>query len=62
LVVICVEQHAAVMALLESYGHHAQPGARPDDDREFSNAVPDPDYAPDATHDEPEPVAMQELP
>jgi cyanophycin synthetase len=43
LVVICVEQHAAVMAYLESYGHHAQPGARPDDDREFSNAVPDPD-------------------
>ena len=43
LVVICVEQHAAVMAYLESYGHHAQPGARPADDREFSNAVPDPD-------------------
>jgi cyanophycin synthetase len=62
LVVICVEQHAAVMAQLESYGHHAQPGARPDDDREFSNAVPDPDFAPDATHDDPEPVAVQELP
>jgi cyanophycin synthetase len=62
LVVICVEQHAAVMALLESYGHHAQPGARPDDDREFSNAVPDPDFTRGATRDEPEPVAMQELP
>jgi hypothetical protein len=43
LVVICVEQHAAVMAYLESYGHHAQPGARREDDREISNAVPDPD-------------------
>jgi cyanophycin synthetase len=62
LVVICVEQQAAVMALLESYGHHAQPGARPDDDREFSNAVPDPDFAREATHDEPEPAVMQELP
>jgi cyanophycin synthetase len=61
LVVICVEQHAAVMAQLESFGHHAQPGARPDDDREFSNAVPDPDFAPDATHDEPEPEAARDL-
>jgi cyanophycin synthetase len=43
LVVICVEQHAAVMAYLESYGHHAQPGARPDSAAEISNAVPDPD-------------------
>jgi cyanophycin synthetase len=43
LVVICVEQHAAVMAYLESYGHQAQPGARPAVDRDFSNAVPDPD-------------------
>jgi len=43
LVVICVEQHAAVMAELESFGHHAQPGARPDDDREINNAVADPD-------------------
>jgi cyanophycin synthetase len=62
LVVICVEQHAAIMAYLESYGHHAQPGARPSDDREFNNAVPDPDFAPDATHDEPEPQAMRNLP
>ena len=53
LVVICVEQHAAVMALLESYAHHAQPGARADGDREFSNAVPDPDFVPDATNDRP---------
>ena len=43
LVVICVEQHAAVMAYLESYGHHAQPRARPDDNGDISNAVPDPD-------------------
>ena len=43
LVVICVEQHAAIMAELESFGHHAQPGARRQDEREISNAVPDPD-------------------
>jgi cyanophycin synthetase len=43
LVVICVEQHAAVMAYLESYGHHAQPGARPEDNGDISNAVADPD-------------------
>ncbi len=55
LVVICVEQHAAIMAYLESYGHHAQPGARPSDDSEFDNAVPDPDFVPDATYDEPDP-------
>jgi len=62
LVVICVEQPAAVMAELESLGHHAQPGARREDDRELSNAVPDPDFAPDATHDEPEPEASRNLP
>ena len=28
LIVICVDQHAAVMAELESYGRQAQPGAR----------------------------------
>jgi hypothetical protein len=49
-----VEQHAAVMAALEAQAHHAQPGARREADRELSNAVPDPDFAPDATHDEPE--------
>jgi cyanophycin synthetase len=43
LVVICVEQHASVMAELEAFGHHAQPGARRDDEREISNAVSDPD-------------------
>jgi cyanophycin synthetase len=43
LVVICVEQHATVMSELESLGHHAQPGARLEDEREISNAVPDPD-------------------
>ncbi|HZA72232.1 MAG TPA: cyanophycin synthetase [Propionibacteriaceae bacterium] len=45
LVVICVDQHAAVMAELESYGHQAQPGAhRPTS--ELANAVSDPDFAP----------------
>src|SRR4030095_3951179 len=41
LVVICVEQHTAVMAELEAMAHHAQPGARREDDRELNNAVPD---------------------
>jgi hypothetical protein len=59
--VICVEQHAAVMAYLESYGHHAQPGARPEDDGDISNAVPDPDFAPDATHAEPESEVVRHL-
>ena len=45
LVVICVDQHAAVMAELESYGHQAQPGAHRETS-EFDNAVGDPDYAP----------------
>ena len=50
LVVICVEQHAAVMAQLESYGHQAQPGAHRETS-EFNNAVGDPDFAP--AQDEP---------
>jgi cyanophycin synthetase len=45
LVVICVDQHPAVMALLESYGHQAQPGAHRETS-EFDNAVGDPDFAP----------------
>ena len=45
LVVICVDQHAAVMAELESYGHQAQPGAHRANS-EFANAVSDPDFAP----------------
>ena len=45
LVVICVDQHAAVMAQLESYGHQAQPGAHRGSS-EFDNAVGDPDFAP----------------
>jgi hypothetical protein len=49
------------MAELESLAHHAQPGARREDDRELSNAVPDPDFAPDATHDEPVPQATRYL-
>ena len=47
LVVLCVDQHAAVMAQLESYGHQAQPGAR-QEPSEFDNAVGDPDFAPSA--------------
>ena len=46
LVVLCVDQHAAVMAQLESYGHQAQAGARRETDGEFDNAVPDPDFTP----------------
>ena len=46
LMVICVDQHAAVMAELESYGHQAQPGARRGRTASSTNAVGDPDYAP----------------
>jgi cyanophycin synthetase len=45
LVVICVDQHAAVMAELESYGQQAQPGAHRATS-ELANAVGDPDFAP----------------
>ncbi len=45
LVVICVDQHAAVMAELETYGHQAQPGSHRETS-EFANAVGDPDFAP----------------
>jgi cyanophycin synthetase len=61
LIVICVDQHAAVMAELESYGRHAQPGARRGADRVLATSVPDPDFAPDATHDEPERDVTAEL-
>ena len=44
---ICVEQHAAVMAELESYGRQAQPGVHRAAS-EFDNAVGDPDFAPSA--------------
>ncbi len=47
LVVICVDQHAAVMAELESYGHQAQPGAHRGAG-DLTNAVPDPDFTPAA--------------
>ncbi len=50
LIVICVDQHASVMAELETYGRQAQPGSRRDGDR----AVPDPDFNPGATLVEPE--------
>jgi cyanophycin synthetase len=53
LIVICVDQHAAVMAELETYGRQAQPGSRRDREGE-RNAVPDPDFNPGATHPEPE--------
>jgi cyanophycin synthetase len=45
LVVICVDQHAAVMAELESYGHQAQPGAHRANSG-LANAISDPDFAP----------------
>ena len=40
LVVICVDQHAAVMAELESYGHQAQPGARRETTRVRQRGAP----------------------
>nr|WP_239579981.1 cyanophycin synthetase [Microlunatus panaciterrae] len=54
LIVICVDKHAAVMAELESYGRQAQPGARPDDESEFNNAVADPDFNPEAARSQPD--------
>ncbi len=48
LVVICVDQHAAVMAELESYGHQAQPGAHRGVG-DVANAVPDPDFTPNTS-------------
>ncbi|MDN5805265.1 MAG: cyanophycin synthetase, partial [Microlunatus sp.] len=45
LIVVCVDQHAAVMSELESYGRQAQPGARRDD-HVSTNAVADPDFLP----------------
>ncbi|MCW2803912.1 MAG: cphA [Propionibacteriaceae bacterium] len=47
LIVICVDRHASVMAELESYGRHAQPGARAESSRKV-NSVPDPDFVPSA--------------
>ncbi|MGI8457041.1 MAG: cyanophycin synthetase [Propionibacteriaceae bacterium] len=47
LIVICVDQHAAVMAELESYGHQAQPGARALLGGEVTNAIGDPDFSPE---------------
>ena len=56
LIVICVDQHAAVMSELESYSRQAQPGARRDD-HPGTNAVSDPDFvigaAPEETVAEP---------
>jgi hypothetical protein len=49
------------MAYLESFGHHAQPGARPEDNWDISNAVPDPDFAPDATQAVPKPEVARHL-
>ena len=46
LVVICVDQTAAVMGVLESYGKHAQPGVHREREGELDNAVADPDFAP----------------
>jgi cyanophycin synthetase len=46
LIVICVDQHAAVMGVLESYGKQAQPGARREREGDLDNAVADPDFVP----------------
>ncbi len=46
LIVICVDQTAAVMSVLESYGKQAQPGARPQREGDLDNAVADPDFIP----------------
>ena len=43
LIVICVDQHAAVMSQLESYGRQAQPGAQRDE-HERTRGIADPDY------------------
>jgi cyanophycin synthetase len=53
LIVICVDQHAAVMAELESYSHQAQPGSRRDDGAD-RNAVSDPDFNPHTSQSEPQ--------
>ncbi len=55
LIVVCVDQHAAVMSILESYGHQAQPGARRDE-HERTHAVSDPDFNPAAQQPEQEPL------
>ena len=44
IVVLCVDQHAAVMAELESMSHQAQPGAH------LGEAVGDPDTARPPAH------------
>lgn len=55
LVVLCVDQHAAVMAELESYGRQAQPGSRsvPGVD---GTAVADPDFNPENAAADAEPT------
>ena len=45
LVVVCVDQHAAVMAELETWSHQAQAGAGASDDAPGA----DPDYVPAST-------------
>ncbi len=52
LIVICVDQHAAVMAELESYGKQAQPGSRAEVDGDVANAVGDPDFSPEPMRDQ----------
>jgi cyanophycin synthetase len=47
LIVICVDQHAAVMAELESYGHQAQPGSHASAGGDVTNAIGDPDFSPE---------------
>jgi cyanophycin synthetase len=56
LVVICVDQHAQVMAQLESYGRQAQPGSHGAPAGELNRGVPDPDFLPEPPRTDPEPV------
>ncbi len=46
LIVVCVDQTAAVMGVLESYGKQAQPGSRPERAGGPDNNVADPDFLP----------------
>ena len=55
LIVICVDQHAAVMSQLESYGRQAQPGAQRDE-HERTHGIADPDYHANGQQPQQEPL------
>ena len=55
LIVICVDQHAAVMSQLESYGRQAQPGAQRDE-HERTRGIADPDYHSNGQQSQQEPL------